>query len=78
MNIYLGERACIKQLRFLLTLTVLFYRFSVQSLRLLEPSAAMKEVGITEHKLRFTSSVTMETSIRYHSFVEKMQSQLQR
>jgi len=48
------------------------------SLRLLEPSVAMKELGITEHKLRFTSSVTMETSIRYHSFVEKMQSQLQR
>ena len=38
----------------------------------------MKELGLTEHKLRFTSSVTLETTIPYHMFIEKLQSQLKR
>lgn len=38
----------------------------------------MKELGLTEHKLRFTSSVTMETTIPHHAFVERMQAQLER
>ncbi|RMX43723.1 hypothetical protein pdam_00006394 [Pocillopora damicornis] len=48
------------------------------SVRLVEPAQAMKELGLTEHKLRFTSSVTLETTIPYHMFIEKLQSQLKR
>ena len=49
-----------------------------QSVRLLEPAQAMKELGLTEHKLRFTSSVTMETTVPHHVFGERLQSQLER
>ena len=38
----------------------------------------MKELGLTEHKLRFTSSVTMETTVPHHMFVERMQCELER
>lgn len=48
------------------------------SVRLVEPAQAMKELGLTEHKLRFTSSVTLETTIPYHMFIEKLQCQLKR
>ena len=44
----------------------------------MEPAQVMKELGLTEHKLRFTSSVTMETTVPHHVFVERMQSQLER
>ena len=49
-----------------------------QSLRLVESDQAMKELGLSEHKLRFTSSVTMETTVPPHVFMEKLQSQLER
>lgn len=48
------------------------------STRLLEPPQVMKELGLTEHKLRFTSSVTLETTVPLHVFLEKLQSQLER
>lgn len=48
------------------------------SVRLVEPAQAMKELGLTEHKLRFTSSVILETTVPYHVFIEKLQSQLER
>lgn len=38
----------------------------------------MKELGLTEHKLRFTSSITMETTVPHHVFVEKLHAQLER
>ena len=38
----------------------------------------MKELGLTEHKLRFTSSVAMETTVPLHAFVERLQAQLER
>ena len=37
----------------------------------MEPAQVMKELGLTEHKLRFTSSVTMETTGPHHAFVEE-------
>jgi len=51
---------------------------SKQSVRLVEPAQAMKELGLSEHKLRFTSSVSMETTVPHHLFVERLQSQLER
>ena len=44
----------------------------------MEPAQVMKELGLTEHKLRFTSSVTMETSVPHHMFVERTQCELER
>lgn len=44
----------------------------------MEPAQVMKELGLTEHKLRFTSSVTMETTVPHHVFVERMQCELER
>ena len=44
----------------------------------MEPAQVMKELGLTEHKLRFTSSVAMETTVLHHVFVERMQAQLER
>ena len=38
----------------------------------------MKELGLTEHKLRFTSSVTMETTVPHHMLVERTQCELER
>ena len=49
-----------------------------QSVRLLEPTQAMKELGFTEHKLRFTSSVAMETTVAHHVFMERLQLRLER
>lgn len=44
----------------------------------MEPAQVMKELGLTEHKLRFTSSVTMETTVPHHVFMERMQCELER
>ncbi|XP_048580506.1 integrator complex subunit 11 isoform X2 [Nematostella vectensis] len=49
-----------------------------ESLRLLESEEAMKELGLTQHQLRFTSTVTMETSEPNHQILEKLHSHLER
>ena len=33
---------------------------TLQSLRLIEPSQAMKELGLVEHQIRFTSTITLD------------------
>ncbi|KAK3737869.1 hypothetical protein QZH41_019750, partial [Actinostola sp. cb2023] len=48
------------------------------SFRLLESEEAMKELGLTQHQLRFTSTITMEISEPNHVVLDRLHSHLER
>jgi hypothetical protein len=50
----------------------------LQSFRLLESEEAMKELGLTQHQLRFTSTVTMEISEPSHVVLDRLHTHLER
>ena len=44
----------------IITLTFIHCGYILQRLRLMEPQEAMKELGMTHHRLRFTSTLLLE------------------
>ena len=44
----------------------------MQSLRLMEPRHAMKELGLAEHEIRFTSTLTLEDNGELSKTIDKI------
>ena len=49
-----------------------------QKMRILEPSVAMKELGLQEHQIRFTSTITVEHSGPPNNTTEKIYNLIKR